>query len=192
MRDHSALPSTIVDTIDDRVGERLSENPIPPPAFVAMHGQFDAFDAAGGVLAARFPVLEEQLNAYGSMQGGMVAVAVDNTLHLLSMLVAPPNVTRRLYMKYSRPITPDLEYITVKGRFLKRRGQWLEFSAEVRDQEEALLARARAIHWIAGDPEALQPALTLQVGDTGGMERRCLRSFLDCTESSVTSISLGD
>jgi acyl-coenzyme A thioesterase PaaI-like protein len=154
VKDHTVAPSSIMDTVHDRLEDRLDEYCVPPPAFVAMQGEILTFDAERGMLTTCFPVLEEHLNAYGSMQGGMVAAAVDNTLHLLSMLVAPPNVTRRLYMKYSRPITPDLEYITVKGRFLKRRGQWLEFSAEVRDQEEVLLARARAIHWIVGEPEA--------------------------------------
>ena len=155
MKDQGASPSSIMDTIHDRLGERLDEKLIPPPAFVTMHGEIHAFDEESGTLAIRFPVLEEHLNAYGSMQGGMVAAAVDNTLHPLSMVLAPPSVTRRLQMKYSRPVTPDLEFITVKGRFLKRRGQWLEFSAEVRDQEGVLLARARAVHWIADEPEVI-------------------------------------
>jgi acyl-CoA thioesterase FadM len=81
----------------------------------------------------------------------MVAAAVDNTLGPLSMLLAPPNVTRRLQMKYSRPATPDLEYIQVKGRLLEHKGRWLTFSAEVRDQEGLLLARARAEHWIVDE-----------------------------------------
>jgi acyl-CoA thioesterase FadM len=89
------------------------------------------------------------------MQGGMVAAAVDNTLVPLSMMVAPPNVTRRLQMKYSRPVTPDLEYITVKGRLLERRGRWLAFSAEVRDREGLLLARAQASHWIVDSPASI-------------------------------------
>ena len=155
MRDHSALLSLVVDAIHDRLGERVDEYLIPPPAFVTMQGEIHAFDEESGVLATRFPVLEKHLNAYGSMQGGMVAAAVDNTLHPLSMLVAPPNVTRRLQVKYSRPVTPDLEYITVKGRLLERRGQWLTFGAEVRDQEGVLLARARAVHWIVDDPGVL-------------------------------------
>ena len=155
MRDHSALPSSIVNTIHDRLGGRLDEYLIPPPAFVTMHGEFDAFDEESGTLATRFPVLEEHLNAYGSMQGGMAAAAVDNTLHLLSMLVAPPNVTRRLQMKYSRLVTPDLEYVTVKGRLLERKGRWLALSAEVRDQEGVLMARARAVHWVVDDSEGL-------------------------------------
>ena len=67
------------------------------------------------------------------------------------MLVAPPNVTRRLEIKYSRPITPDLEHITVQGRLLAHEGRRLSFSADVRDRQGLLLARARAEHWIVGD-----------------------------------------
>ena len=156
MKDHSALPSSSPDAVHYRPGESLDACLVPSPAFLAMNGEIHAFDEEDGVLATRFPVLAKYLNAYGSMQGGMVAAAVDNTLHPLSMLVAPPSVTRRLQMKYSRPVTPDLEYITVKGRLLERRGRWLTFSAEVRDQEGALMARARAVHWIVDDPEVLR------------------------------------
>ena len=142
------MPALVMDVIRQRLGDRLDEFRIPPPVFRAMQGEFLAFDLDGGWLTARFPVLEAYLNPYGSMQGGMVAAAVDNTLGPLSMLVAPPNVTRRLEMKYSRPITPDLEFITVKSRLVERKGRWLTFRAEVIDQEGTLLARARAVHWI--------------------------------------------
>ena len=81
----------------------------------------------------------------------MVAAAVDNTLGPLSMLVAPPNVTRRLEMKYSRPITTDLEFIIVTAKLVERKGRWLTFRAKVEDQEEMLLARARAVHWIVDE-----------------------------------------
>ena len=67
----------------------------------------------------------------------------------------PPNVTRRLEMKYSRPVTSDLEYIAVQGSLVGRKGSQLTFSAEVRDPQGTLLARARAIHWIVED--LLQP-----------------------------------
>jgi acyl-CoA thioesterase FadM len=67
--------------------------------------------------------------------------------------VAPPNVTRRLEMKYSQPVTTDLEFIIVKGKLVNREGRWLTFSAEVRAQEGMLLARARAAHWIVDETE---------------------------------------
>jgi uncharacterized protein (TIGR00369 family) len=147
------MASSIMDIIASRLGDRLDEYRIPPPIFVAMHGEFLQFDRDEELLITRFPVLERYLNPYGAMQGGMVAAAVDNTLGPLSMLVAPPNVTRRLEMKYSRPITTDLEFITVRARLVHREGRWLAFSAEVRDQGGTLLARARAAHWILDETE---------------------------------------
>jgi acyl-coenzyme A thioesterase PaaI-like protein len=145
--DHTAL----TDLIRDRLGDEAGDYLIPPPVFEAMQGEFLAFDGDGGSLTTRFPVLSRHLNPYGSMQGGMVAAAVDNTLGPLSMLVAPPNVTRRLQVKYSRPVTPDLQHITVHGRLLAHDGRWLTLSADVRDPHGRLLARARAAHWILDD-----------------------------------------
>jgi acyl-coenzyme A thioesterase PaaI-like protein len=152
MTNHNALPPPIAEAIRERLGDRMEEFLIPPPVFLTMRGEFLTFDAQAGVLDARFPVLEEYLNPYGAMQGGMVAAAVDNTLGPLSMLVAPPNVTRRLQMKYSRQVTPEMGHITVRARLLERKGRWLAFSAEARDLEGALLARAQARHWIVDVP----------------------------------------
>ena len=151
MEDRAVLTSSIMEIIHRKLGERCDDFLIPPPVFDAMQGEFLAFDVEASLLTARFPVLEKYLNPYGSMQGGMLAAAIDNTLGPLSMLVAPPNVTRRLEMKYSRPVTIDCQYVTVEAKFLGRRGLQLKFSAEVRDQQGILLARARAVHWIADE-----------------------------------------
>ena len=107
------MQSQIMDIIRGRLGERADDYRVPPPVFLAMQGEFLAFNPEEGWLTTRFPVLDTHLNPYGSMQGGMVAAAVDNTLGPLSMLLAPPNVTRRLEIKYSRPVTLDLQFITV-------------------------------------------------------------------------------
>jgi acyl-coenzyme A thioesterase PaaI-like protein len=113
-----------------------------------MEGAFIAFDPAEGRLTTRFPIRESYLNPYGTVQGGMIAAAVDNTFGPLSMLVAPPNVTHRLEMTYSRPVTPDLGHITVTARLVDRDGRRLHFRAGVRDPEGRRLARAKAVHWI--------------------------------------------
>lgn len=113
-----------------------------------MQGQFIELDLDTGSLTAQFPVLESYLNPYGAMQGGMVAAAVDNTLGPLSVLVAPPNVTRRLEMKYSRPVTLDMDYIVVQARLVERKDRWLYFKAAARSQKGLVLARSRATHWI--------------------------------------------
>lgn len=140
--------SSPMDVISERLGERVDEFLIPPPVFEAMRGEIIDVDIEGGTLTTRFPVLEAYQNPYRSMQGGMVAAAVDNTLGPLSMMVAPPNVTRRLDVKYSRPIMMDLEFITVLGQHVGSEGRNLMLRAEVRGPEGQLLARARATHWI--------------------------------------------
>ncbi len=142
------LPSAIMEIIQERLGDRFDDYLIPPPVFIAMQGEFKEFDLDSGTLTTHFPVLDQFRNPYGSMQGGMLAAAVDNTIGPLSMLVSPPNVTRRLEMKYSRPVTSDLEYIAVQGRLVGRKGSQLTFSAEVRDPQGVFLARAKATHWI--------------------------------------------
>ena len=140
--------SVIMEILHERLGDRIDEFLLPPPVFDFMHGELLEFDPQSAYLKVRFPVLENYLNPYGVMQGGLVAAAADNTLGPLSMLVAPPNVTRTLDMKFSQPVTPDLENIIVKARLQERDGLRLIFTAEVRDQSGKLLARARALHWI--------------------------------------------
>lgn len=132
-------------------GDKLGEFLIPPPVFNTMQGEFVDFDPESATLLTRFPVLEKFFNPYRGMQGGMIAAAVDNNLGPLSMLVAPPNLTRRLEVKYSRPVTAAVEYILVRGKLVQQDGSRLTFSAEVRDPEGNLLARARATHWIVAE-----------------------------------------
>jgi hypothetical protein len=54
-------------------------------------------------------------------------------------------------MKYSRPVTLELDHIVVVGRYLGREGRTLGFHAEVRDPDGTLLARARAEHIVLAD-----------------------------------------
>jgi acyl-coenzyme A thioesterase PaaI-like protein len=142
------LPSGMMAILRDKLGARAELYAFPPPVFVAMQGQIVTFDLEAGSLTARFPVRTSDLNPYGTMQGGMIAAAVDNTLGPLSVLVAPPNVTRRLEMTYSRPATPKMGHIVVTAELLVRQNRWLHFRAEVRDPADRRLARAKATHWI--------------------------------------------
>jgi acyl-coenzyme A thioesterase PaaI-like protein len=146
--------SSVMEIMQARLGDRIDEFILPPPVIEFMQAELLEFDPGLARLRMRFPVLEDYLNPYGVMQGGLVAAAVDNTLGPLSMLVAPPNVTRTLDMKYSRSITPELGSIIVDGRLVERRDRRLKFSADVRDQDGQLLARARAVHWILEDESA--------------------------------------
>jgi len=138
----------IVALLKKKVGDRIDVYEIPPPVFEAMKGEFIDFGLGEQSLTAQFPILESYLNPYSAMQGGMIAAAVDNTLGPLSVVVAPPNLTRKLEMTYSRPVTLDMGVIIVKAKLLGREGQKLSFSADVRSRDGSRLARAKAVHWI--------------------------------------------
>ncbi|MGD9094025.1 MAG: PaaI family thioesterase [Anaerolineales bacterium] len=139
---------SLMDILHRKFGDKLDGYLIPPPVFSSMEGEFVALDMEAGTLETRFPVLERFLNPYHALQGGIIAAAVDNTLGPLSMLLAPANVTRRLEMKYSYPVQLQMEYITVQGKLVERKGRKLIFKADVRSPDGLLLARARAAHWI--------------------------------------------
>lgn len=143
-----SLTLEVIHMLQARLGDCIDQYAIPPPVFTAMAGQFVAVDMDAGTLTARFPVRESYLNPYRTMQGGMIAAALDNTLGPLSMLVAPPNVTRRLEITYSRPVTVDMGSILVDGRLVERESRWLYFRAEVRSGDGLRLARSKATHWI--------------------------------------------
>jgi len=145
------LPDEIYTTLQKRLGDRMQSYRFPPPVFLAMQGEFVHFDPQQARLTTRFPILEQYLNPYGAMQGGMIAAAVDNSLGPLSVLVAPPNVTRHLVMTYSHPIVMEMKTISVTSTLLQREGRWLSFSADVHDPTGIRLARAKATHWIIED-----------------------------------------
>jgi acyl-coenzyme A thioesterase PaaI-like protein len=142
------LTTLILDILREKLGRQVDAYVLPPPVFTAMKGQFIELNLDKGLLKAQFPVCESALNPYHTMQGGMVAAAVDNTLGPLSMLVAPPNVTRQLDMTYNRPVTVDMGYIVVIAQFQERKERWLYFRATVHSPKGQRLARAKAVHWI--------------------------------------------
>lgn len=132
----------------DKFGERIQEYLFPPPVFIVMQGEFVELNLESGSLTTRFPILKDYLNPYGSMQGGMIAAAVDNTLGPLSVALAPPSVTRNLELKYSHPAYPEMGYIVVQARLVERKDPKLIFEARVSSPEGQKLATAKATHWM--------------------------------------------
>lgn len=125
----------------------LGKTPVPP-VFKEMNGQIIAYDLDAGSLTCQFPVETRYQNPYGTMQGGMIAAAIDNTLGPLSVLVAPPNVTRHMEIRYKRPITAEHQYITVTATFQSREDPYLILIAQVRTDSGELAATAKARHYI--------------------------------------------
>jgi len=157
MSETSAALEQLRQALERRYGERLKDFRLPPPSFTSMQGEILSFDEQAGRLSARFPVLESQLNPYQLLQGGFMAAAVDNTLGPLSLLVAPPNVTRRLELTYSRPASLETGFLVVNARLVSRSGRQLTFHADVLDAQGRRLARAQATHWIL-EPDSAPPA----------------------------------
>lgn len=138
----------LTNILHQRLGSQLDSFHLPPPSFTSMKGEILDFDDQAGTLSARYPILESQLNPFNVLQGGFLAAAVDNTFGPLSLLVAPPSVTRHMELTYSRPATLKLGYIVVNARLTTVNERQIELSAEILDPQGNRLARAQATHWI--------------------------------------------
>ncbi|MDA3939709.1 MAG: PaaI family thioesterase [Spirochaetia bacterium] len=121
---------------------------LPPPVFISMNAEFILIDQENAIVEVKFPVPESSLNPFGSMQGGIIAAAIDNAVGPLSMLVGPINFTRDMSLKYKKPVRGDYEYITVKAALTEKKGRRLFFSAEVMDPKGTLLVSAKLMNWI--------------------------------------------
>lgn len=148
MDTHEVLLKQLREIIEQRLGEQVGDFLLPPPVFTSMQGEILELDIPNGRLAARFPIMKSYLNPYGSVQGGMLAAAVDNTIGPLSVAVAPPNVTRTLELKYSRPAVPEMEYIVVQARLAGRDGRRLVFEARASEPQGHKLATCTAVHYV--------------------------------------------
>jgi acyl-coenzyme A thioesterase PaaI-like protein len=151
MTSNITLHDQLMVIIKNNLGRSWEDVRIPPPVFGFMQAEFISFDPKKKHLVVRFPILENYLNPYGAVQGGMIAAAVDNTIGPLSVLVAPPNLTRRLEMTYSKPVNIEMEFILVEARMLEQVDRSLVFAADVRDPTGKRLARAKAFHWIINE-----------------------------------------
>jgi len=148
MIDRSHLLPKMEAALVQRFGDHFEDFFLPPPVFLSLQGEFLDFMPDSATLIARFPVLGGYLNPYGALQGGIIAALVDNTIGPLSMLIAPPSVTRSLELTYNRSITLDLKNVIVSAQLVERIGEKLIFKASVRDVEGNKLARAKSTHWI--------------------------------------------
>lgn len=143
------LPLELLNFLDEQKEIDFSRLEMPPAVFLAMKGEIMSIDLNNSLLQCRFPVLNEQLNPYGTMQGGMISAAIDNTIGPLSMTVAAPNVTRKLEIKYLNPIDKNIDFIYIKASFLAKKKRFLYFEASVQDAEGSIIyALAKATHWI--------------------------------------------
>lgn len=148
MIDKEQIPKELLLLLEEKFHGKMDEIDFPPPVFAAMKGELIDYNIEQGFLINRFPILTEQLNPYGNMQGGIIAAAIDNTIGPLSMLVSPANFTRHIEVKYSQVVSAELDYIYVTAKFIQKKKRQLFFEAVVEDSHGEKLASAKSIHWL--------------------------------------------
>lgn len=148
MDKNEEVQKKVIKMLMDRFQNNTINVQIPPPIFISMKAQIIAFDNEAGSMTVKFPILEDHLNPFGNVQGGMVAAAIDNTLGPLSMLIAPLNFTRLFEVKYRQIIKQNYGHMVVTGYFLEQIKRQLFFSADVKDPSGTILATAKSTHWI--------------------------------------------
>lgn len=146
--DKSRIPKELIPILEANLQGRIDTIVFPPPVFDAMQGEIIEYNQEDESIRVRFPVLHEQLNPYGTMQGGIIAAAIDNTIGPLSMLVSTPNFTRYMNVKYGKAIPLDLGSINVSAKFTGQKKRQLYFEALVEDSDGNKLASAKATHWV--------------------------------------------
>ena len=130
------------------LGDDFHEYELPPPSFTIMQCEIIAFYKDKAILTTKIPVLQEWLNPYATMQGGMIIASIDNALGPLSLLIAPKNMTRNIESKLIKAITMDVEYIYVTASLNEAKKRRLIFDVVVKDKEDNLYATARVTNFI--------------------------------------------
>ncbi len=148
MIDKNCVPEKLHRLLEEKLGDRSDEILFPPPVFIAMKGEVIDYDGKQEILTNRFPILKEHLNPYGTLQGGMISAAIDNTIGPLSLLVSPANFTRYLNLKYAKAIYPEQGHFYVKAIFTGKKRRQLFFEAVVEDERGTTHASAKATHWV--------------------------------------------
>jgi len=148
MIDKSRIPKEILPVLEKRLEGRSDEIDFPPPVFDIMQGEIVSYDTDKEILINRFPVLSEYLNPYKTLQGGIIATLIDNTIGPLSLIVSPPNFTRLLEVKYGKVVTPDMGFVLVTAQFIEKKKRQLFFKATVSNEDGDKLATAKSTHWV--------------------------------------------
>ncbi|KAA3664203.1 MAG: PaaI family thioesterase [Chloroflexi bacterium] len=142
--DLSKLPPELIQHMSDLMASGKLQ--LPPPIFTEMEGEFIDINLVEKTLTVRFPVQKRYQNPMGYMQGGMIATAIDNAIGPLSFMVAAPNVTKTMEVNYLRPVSANIENITVVATFEGQHERELTFVADVLRDDGAKLAQAKSIN----------------------------------------------
>jgi uncharacterized protein (TIGR00369 family) len=117
----------------------------PPPAAALLGFELVAVDPQAGTIEVAFTATEQFLNPAGTVQGGLLAAMLDDTLG--PALVATLDdgewaPTTDLHVQFLSPARPGR--IVGRGRIVRRGAQVAFMSGELCDEQGSLLATATA------------------------------------------------
>ena len=116
---------------------------LPPPCFTSMNAEFTAYESRSA-LTVEIPVSNDMLNPVGSMQGGFITAAIDNTMGPLSYLALRSAAsTLDIHTQFIRAV-PGGERLRVTARVVSMGPVSLVMEAEVLNSRGKLVARATA------------------------------------------------
>ena len=138
----------IIELAKSVLGDKVNDYTLPPPSFKIMQCELIEYSAENQSLITKLPVLEKWQNPYGTMQGGMIDGAIDNAVGPLSMLIAPPNMTRSIETKLIKAITMDVEFIYVKAKLAEQKKRRLTFEIEVQDNDGVVYATSKVVNFV--------------------------------------------
>ncbi len=123
--------------------ELVSEQEILPNCFTEMRPEFVEY-TSGEKITWSYPVLDIYSNPQGSMQGGIIGVAFDNTFGSLVVLVARTRcmTTIDLNISYHKPIFQDRLYVTAYMKSLGKKVIYM--TGEAYDRDQQLIASANS------------------------------------------------
>lgn len=142
----------------DELMSRLERYPwadgmeIPPPVVRELEGEFLEV-TPGTSIRARWPVLERHLGPAGTLQGGIMAAMLDNTVGPLAYLTTDQVcVTVGLDMSFVRPVTRRDRAVEVTVEVLDTTRRFVFLRAELRNPEGKLLASAQTELTVLEEP----------------------------------------
>jgi len=121
---------------------------LPPPSFTIMKCEITDYNESKQSIIVKIPVLQNWLNPYNTMQGGLINAAIDNAVGPLSLLVAPVNMTRTMETKFLKSITLDVKYIYVNAYLNEIRKKRLTFNVTVKDEKGEVFIQSKVVNFI--------------------------------------------
>lgn len=144
-------PLDLITLFKSKLGDKIDDFTLPPPIFTMMACEVIEYNEVEKSLTVKIPINTQWLNPYGTMQGGMIDTAIDNAVGPLSMLVAPPNMTRTIETKLIKSISLDVEDIYVVAHLVEQKKRRLTFEAKVIDADSVVYATSRVVNFVLAE-----------------------------------------